>query len=97
MAEGESVERFYVARNQETIQILDIAVLPERRRHGVGSTLIQELITEAETSGKAVQVYVESFNFSLSLFERFGFTKVAEEGFNLLLEWQGVAHDQISS
>ena len=63
LAEGEPVGRFYVARDEEMIQILDIAVLPERRRHGVGSTLIQELITEAETSGKAVQVLRRNFPF----------------------------------
>ena len=97
LAEGEPVGRFFVARDEKMIHILDLAVLPERRRNGVGSTLIQGLITEAETSGKTLQIYVESFNPSLCLFERLGFTKVAEEDFNLLLEWREAAHDQISS
>ncbi|MEP6819609.1 MAG: N-acetyltransferase [bacterium] len=96
LAEGEPVGRLYVARDAEVIHILDIAVLPESRRQGVGSTLIQELITEAETQGKAVQVYVESPG-ALNLFERFGFTKVAEEGFNLLLKWRAVSRDPQSS
>jgi ribosomal protein S18 acetylase RimI-like enzyme len=90
LADGESVGRLYVARDKETIQILDIAVLPERRRAGVGTSLIQELVSEAKQSGKTVQIYVETFNPSLSLFERFGFSKIAEEGFNFLLEWRAV-------
>ena len=96
LAEGEPVGRLYVARDAETIHILDIAVLPEPRRRGIGSTLIKELTAEAETLGKAVQVYVESPG-ALSLFERFGFTKVAEEGFNLLLKWRAVTRDPQSS
>lgn len=90
LVEGEAVGRLYVARDLETIQILDIAVLPERRRAGVGTSLIQELMSEAGKSERTVQIYVEAFNPSLVLFERFGFSKVAEEGFNLLLEWRAV-------
>ncbi len=86
LAEGEPVGRLYIARDAELIQILDIAVLPERRRQGVGSALVRELIGEAESSGKCIRVYVDSAS-SLSLFERLGFTKVEEVGLNLLLEW----------
>lgn len=88
LANGEPLGRLYVARDKETIQILDIAVLPEHRRAGVGTSLIQALVSEAGTSGKTVQIYVETLNASLSLFERFGFSKIAEEGFNFLLEWR---------
>lgn len=90
LTEGEAVGRLYVARDIKTIQILDIAVLPERRRAGVGTSLIQELVSEAGKSEKTVQIYVEAFNPSLRLFERFGFSRVAEEGLNLLLEWRAV-------
>jgi len=88
LADGETVGRLYVARDIETIQILDIAVLPERRRAGVGSYLIQDLVAEAEKSERTVQIYVETSNPSLGLFERFGFSKIAEEGLNVLLEWR---------
>lgn len=65
-------------------------MLPERRRAGVGTALIQELLAEAGKSGKTVQIDVETCNPSLRLFERFGFSKIAEEDFNLLLEWRAV-------
>ena len=86
-AAEEPVGRLYIARDAALIQILDIAVLPERRRRGVGSALIRELIGEAESSGKCIRVYVDSAS-TLSLFERLGFTKIEEEGLNLLLEWK---------
>jgi ribosomal protein S18 acetylase RimI-like enzyme len=89
LADGEAVGRLYVERDKETIHILDIAVLPERRRAGVASYLIQELVAEAGKSEKTVQIYVETFNPALSLFEHLGFSKIAEEDFNLLLEWRG--------
>lgn len=89
LADGEAVGRLYVERDKETIHILDIAVLPERRRAGVASYLIQELVAEAGKSEKTVQIYVETCNPALSLFEHLGFSKIAEEDFNLLLEWRG--------
>ena len=35
-----------------------------------------------------VQIYVETYNPSLRLFERLGFKNIAEEGINFLLEWR---------
>jgi len=87
MAKEKPVGRLYITRDPELIQILDIAVLPEHRRQGVGSALIRELKGEAESAGKCIRVYVDSAN-SLRLFERLGFTKIEEEGLNLLLEWR---------
>jgi ribosomal protein S18 acetylase RimI-like enzyme len=88
LVDEEAVGRLYVARDKKTVQILDIAVLPERRRAGVGTAVIQELLFEAGKSETAVQIFVETFNPSLGLFERLGFSRIAEEGFNLLLEWR---------
>lgn len=48
--------------------------------------MIRELPAEAAETGKAVSIWVELFNPSLGLFERLGFSKVQEDGFNCLLE-----------
>ena len=80
------VGRIYVLR-REAIRILDITLLPKHRGQGIGTLLLRELLSEAKTSGKTVQTYVETFNRSLSLFERLGFSKVGEDGVNFLLQW----------
>jgi ribosomal protein S18 acetylase RimI-like enzyme len=83
-----AVGRIYVERNQEELHILDITVLPEYRGRGTGATLMRRLMEEAGASGKAVTIYVESFNPSLRLFERLGFRKEREEGYQFLMKWQ---------
>src|ERR1700683_934564 len=44
---GASVGRLIVDRTNEDIHLLDIALLPEFRGHGIGSTLMASLIQEA--------------------------------------------------
>ena len=82
------VGRLYVDRSGDKVQILDITVLPEHRGRGVGEAVLRRLLEEAGASGKAVAIYVESFNPSLRFFERLGFQKEREEGFQFLMKWQ---------
>jgi ribosomal protein S18 acetylase RimI-like enzyme len=80
--------RLYVLRETFEIRILDLTLLPEYRNGGIGTSLLRDLLDEAAQSGKRVQIYVETYNPSLRLFERLGFTIIAEEGINFLLEWR---------
>ena len=86
MLNGRPVGRLYVARTNESIEILDITLLPQDRNSGVGSRLIKGLMDEASPS-RPLRIYVETFNPSLRLFERLGFKAVDEQGFHLLMEW----------
>lgn len=74
------IGRLYVDRTPEDIHILDIAVVPERRGHGLGTVLMRELITEADASRKTVTLYVEKFNPAQRLYQRLGFLQVKDEG-----------------
>jgi GNAT superfamily N-acetyltransferase len=87
-ADGEPVGRLYVSREEELIRILDIVVLPARRNAGIGTSLIDALLKEAAELSKMIEVYVETYNPSLGLFERRGFKRLDQEGVNLLLQWQ---------
>ena len=78
--------RVYVARSTDEIRILDIALLPEHRNFGIGTSLIKEILAEASEAGKPVRIYVESFNPSLRLFERLGFSSVQDIGTHFLME-----------
>jgi ribosomal protein S18 acetylase RimI-like enzyme len=87
LLDNELVGRLYVLREENLIRILDITVLPKYRNRGLGTALLREILNEANASGKSVQIYVETYNRSLGLFERLGFTRKAEEGINYLMEW----------
>jgi ribosomal protein S18 acetylase RimI-like enzyme len=80
--------RIYLDRGPNGFHILDITVLPQYRNQGIGSALLGRLLAEASQSGKAVTIYVESFNPSVRLFERLGFQKAEQKEFQLLMKWQ---------
>ena len=86
MSNGRPVGRLYVARLDQEIRIIDITVLPADRNAGIGSYLIQQLLDEANRSGKITRIYVEEFNPSLRLFERLGFSPTEQNGIHLLLQ-----------
>jgi len=80
--------RIYLDRKQDELHILDITLLPEHRGKGTGGLLLRRLLEEAGANGKAVTIFVETFNPSLRLFERLGFRPEREEGFQFLMKWQ---------
>jgi GNAT superfamily N-acetyltransferase len=87
LSDSKQVGRLYVARLDHEIRIVDITLLPGERNAGIGSYLIKQLLDEAERTGRAVRIYVEEFNPSLRLFERFGFSRSEQHGIHLLMEW----------
>ncbi len=80
--------RLYVARWLEEIRIVDIAILPGYRGKGIGTHLLNALISESEESGKTLSIHVERFNPALHLYERLGFREVEDKGVYLLMERQ---------
>jgi ribosomal protein S18 acetylase RimI-like enzyme len=84
--DGEPAGRLYVARWEDEIRIMDIALLREHRGTGVGTRLVRELLAEGARSGKRVSIHVEKHNRALRLYERLGFATVADRGAYLLLE-----------
>jgi GNAT superfamily N-acetyltransferase len=82
------VGRLYVTRLEDQIRIMDITVLPEERGRGVGTSMMRELMDEAAKAGKPLRINVESFNRSLRLFERLGFSPLEVDGFYVLMEYR---------
>ena len=87
--EGDAAGRLYLDRTGEKFHILDITLLPEHRNRGAGSFLLGQIMAEAKEAGKPVSIFVETFNPSLRLFQRLGFTPIQQEGFHLLLQCAG--------
>lgn len=77
-----------VLENDSEIKIIDLIVNPEFRRRGIATYFLNNYCARARSANKRVRVYVESFNPSLSLFERLGFARVSDEGVYLLMEWK---------
>jgi ribosomal protein S18 acetylase RimI-like enzyme len=86
LIDGEPCGRLYLYRGEAEIRIVDIALLPEHRRNGVGSALLRELCTEADAAGKRLTIHVERFNPALQLYQRLGFSVAEDKGVYLFLE-----------
>jgi len=84
----EPAGRLYMHRREREIRIMDIALLPEFRGHGIGTKLLNEILAEGARTARPVTIHVESFNPAQRLYERLGFTKVASNGVYHLLEWR---------
>jgi ribosomal protein S18 acetylase RimI-like enzyme len=84
---GASVGRLYVNRGEREIRIVDITLLPEHRRAGLGTRLLRALQAEAHAAGRLLSIHVEKFNPALALYQRLGFQVQADRGAYLFLQW----------
>lgn len=90
LLDGQLVGRLYIHRRQEEIRIMDIALLSEYRRRGIGTALLQRILEEAKSKQMPVTIHVERFNPALQLYERLGFHLKEDRGVYHLLEWSPV-------
>ena len=85
--DGRAVGRLYVDRRNDEIRIVDIALLPEYRNGGIGTSLLQDILDEGTKARKPVRIHVEKLNPALDWYERLGFCEVGDTGVYLLMEW----------
>lgn len=83
----DKVGRLYVSRSAQKVHVVDIALLPAFRGKGVGSTLLKNLMREADSEGKTVTIHVEMNNPALAWYQRLGFKEISTGGFHRLMEW----------
>lgn len=84
-----AIGRLYVVRWPDDIRVIDIALLPEHRRRGLGGGLVRALLDEAAASGRSVSIHVEAFNPAMTLYQRLGFEPKGEDtGVYRLMEWR---------
>jgi ribosomal protein S18 acetylase RimI-like enzyme len=91
VAGGEDAGRLYVARWEDEIRIVDIALLPEFRGRGIGSALLRDLIDEAEAAGRPLSIHVEQNNPARPLYDRLGFEEAGEFGVYVLMRRASVS------
>jgi ribosomal protein S18 acetylase RimI-like enzyme len=74
-----AVGRLIVERTPVEIHIVDIALLTQFRKLGIGSILMSRIFEEAKQTGESVRLFVEKFNPALHWYERMGY-KVLSTG-----------------
>jgi ribosomal protein S18 acetylase RimI-like enzyme len=82
------VGRIWIASLEDSLHLVDIAILPEAQNSGIGTALVRELQREAKLAGKAVRLSVFRFNpGSVRFHQRLGFTVTHEDEIQLYFEW----------
>ena len=87
---GQPVGRLAVDRSGDGIHVIDIALMPEHRRHGAGTSVLRALLDEAAEDDRSVSLYVALANPARRLYERLGFTVAADAGPSILMTWSPV-------
>lgn len=84
---GEAVGRLYLERWSKEHRIIDIALLPLARGHGLGEAILRDLHEEAAQDSKTVSIHVEKVNPAMSLYRRLGYRTIEDKGVHDLLVW----------
>lgn len=93
-ADGVDAGRLYVARQADEIRVIDIALLPAYCKRGIGSQLLCALCAEGAAKQLPVRLHVEQTNPAQHLYQRLGFTRIADEGIYRLMEWKPGSEEQ---
>ena len=88
LVDGEPAGRLYVDRREDEIRLIDIALLPDYRRRGIGGRLMSEVLDQGREAGLPVQIHVEQNNPAMRLYDRLGFQRVEEHGVYWLMRWE---------
>ena len=89
LRENVAVGRLYVDRREDEIRILDLAILPEHRRQGIGSSVVAGLLNDADRVAKPVRIFIEKqHGGELAWYERLGFETTEEIETHILMQWR---------
>jgi GNAT superfamily N-acetyltransferase len=65
--DGVPVGRLWIDEWRDQIRLVDIALVPECRGAGIGSTLLRQVMDRGAAAGKPVTIHVEGFNPVLTI------------------------------
>jgi ribosomal protein S18 acetylase RimI-like enzyme len=76
--QSENAGRLQLNKNEEGIRIINISLLPSFRNLGIGSAIIQDILSESNSKGISVYLEVDKINPALNLYSRLGFKIIGE-------------------
>ncbi len=84
---GRPAGRLWVARVEDQIRLLDIAILPAYQNRRIGTHLLHTLIAESEKVGKPLRHWIYKLNTEARRFyERLGFRLIEDDRAYLFME-----------
>lgn len=84
---GQPVGRLKVDEREDEILLVDIALIPEVQRQGIATHLMQMLMSRARKAQKPLRLHVLFTSPGLRLYQKLGFSRVADDGTYIEMEY----------
>ncbi|HDS1679054.1 TPA: GNAT family N-acetyltransferase [Pseudomonas putida] len=78
--EGKAIGRLYRFWGPAKVNLIDIALVAEYQKQGIGSALVDEMVRRADAEGLLVELFVETYNPAQRLYSRLGFAVINQSG-----------------
>jgi ribosomal protein S18 acetylase RimI-like enzyme len=72
-ADGVATGRLLLRRTPDELEVVDLAVLAERRGEGIGTAVLEAILATAQAERRKATLQVERGNTAFRLYERLGF------------------------
>ncbi|MGZ4769641.1 MAG: GNAT family N-acetyltransferase [Ilumatobacteraceae bacterium] len=79
------VGRLVVDASANHVELIDIALLPDYRNQGIGSSVLRGVLAQADRIGRVVRLQVEKQSRAVRLYERLGFAITGDAGMYLAM------------
>ncbi len=86
--DGAPIGRLYVFEDPGDVHLVDISLVAEARRSGIGTALLNSVMARAASAGKSVSLHVDRNNPARRLYQRLGFIDVSENDPYILMRWR---------
>ena len=85
MVQNAPVGRLIIDASGRHIEVIDIALLPEYLNCGLGTSVLNSVLAQADRLGRAIRLHVEKQSRAVRLFERLGFVICGDVGMYLAM------------
>ena len=85
MVQDAPVGRLIVDASGNYVEVIDVALLPEYRNCGLGASVLNSVLAQADRLGRAIRLHVEKQSRAVRLFERLGFVICGDVGMYLAM------------
>jgi ribosomal protein S18 acetylase RimI-like enzyme len=85
MVQDAPVGRLIVDASGKYVEVIDVALLPEYRNCGLGASVLNSVLAQADRLGRAIRLHVEKQSRAVRLFERLGFVINGDVGMYLAM------------
>ncbi|HEX2782271.1 MAG TPA: GNAT family N-acetyltransferase [Ilumatobacteraceae bacterium] len=80
LVDDSPVGRLVTDASSDHVELIDIALLPQYRNHGIGTSVLRGVFAQADRIGGAVHLHVEKQSRAVHLYERLGFAICGDLG-----------------